>query len=224
MRALVAAVELELELDRVGTEVDEPAGRGVLVERHGAAVHVHDQRGVAVELAQLRLGHAVAARRRRAGRGTPSGPRGRSAHRLGDERRSLGRCRRRPRGHEHRRRPGVGLDVVGRRSRGAGSRPRTGRRATPRRRRGSSSASRAGRSSAARSRFLARWLRRRRSGDAGVSGTRASWRLDEVVPVRGRSCPAVPARVRWRRIDLGQRPPCGERAPALPVCASHSSR
>ena len=48
-RALVAVVDLELDLDRVGAEEDEPVGGGVLGQRQRAAVHVDDQRRVPVE-------------------------------------------------------------------------------------------------------------------------------------------------------------------------------
>ena len=60
-RASVAAVDLELELDRIGAEEDEAAGGGVLGQRQRAAVHVDDQRRVAVEAVELLGAHAEAA-------------------------------------------------------------------------------------------------------------------------------------------------------------------
>ena len=53
--------ELDLQLDRVGLEVDEPPARGQLGQRLRAAVQVDDQVGRAVEALQLELAHPVAA-------------------------------------------------------------------------------------------------------------------------------------------------------------------
>ena len=97
-RAPVAAVDLELDLDRVGAEEHEPVGRGVLGQRQRAAVHVDDQRGVPVEPVELLGAHPVAApvlvqRLERPAVLEPEA--------LGDARRCRRppcRCRRRPRG------------------------------------------------------------------------------------------------------------------------------
>ncbi len=48
-------VQLDLELDRVGLDVDELAGLGVLGQWDRAAVKVEDQLGGTVEAAQPRL-------------------------------------------------------------------------------------------------------------------------------------------------------------------------
>ena len=55
------AVDLELDLDRVGPEEDEPVGGGVLGQGQGAAVHVDDQGRVPVEAVELLGAHPVAA-------------------------------------------------------------------------------------------------------------------------------------------------------------------
>ena len=52
-RVCVLVVQLDLELDRVGLEVDEAPGRVVLRPRLGAAVEVDDQLGRRVQAAQL---------------------------------------------------------------------------------------------------------------------------------------------------------------------------
>ena len=60
-RVLLLVVKLDLELHRVGLDVDEPAGLGVLGARFRAAVEVEDQLGRGVEAAQLALAHPVEA-------------------------------------------------------------------------------------------------------------------------------------------------------------------
>ena len=54
--------KLDLELHRIGLEVDEAAGRGVLGPRLGAAVQVDDQLRRRVQPRELALAHPVAAR------------------------------------------------------------------------------------------------------------------------------------------------------------------
>ena len=60
-RLLPPVLELELELHRVGLQVDEPAGRRQLGQRLGAAVEVDQQLRGAVEPFELALAHTEAA-------------------------------------------------------------------------------------------------------------------------------------------------------------------
>ena len=111
-RVGVLVVELDLQVDGIGLQVDQPAGGGMFRQRHGAPVQVDDQLGRGVELLQLRIAHAVAAAVGVQGMEGPAVAHVDAAEDLVDELGCQGGTVVAAAGHEHRGRAGVGLDIV----------------------------------------------------------------------------------------------------------------
>jgi hypothetical protein len=112
-RLLEALPQLDLQLDGIGLEIDEPAAGGQFGQRLGPAVQVDQQRGLAVQAFELGLAHAEAAavlvqRAKRPPLAQPEPP-----HYGGDELCAQRRAVVIGMGHQHGGRAGVGLHVVG---------------------------------------------------------------------------------------------------------------
>ena len=112
-RLLDPMLQLELQLDRVGLQVDEPAAGAQLRQGLGAAVEVDQQLGGAVEAFELELAHPEAPPVVMQGFERPAIGEAEAAHdrrdELGGERGAVVVLPR----HQHRRGSRVRLDVVG---------------------------------------------------------------------------------------------------------------
>ena len=59
-RGLAFAMKLDLQLHRIGLEINQPAGGGVFRQWLGAAVQINDELGRSEEMVQIVLAHAKA--------------------------------------------------------------------------------------------------------------------------------------------------------------------
>ena len=112
-RLLHAVVQFDLELHRIGLDIHEPPGRGMLRQRHGAAMEIDDVVRLRKQRAELRVAHAEAARLRFMKRvEAPAPAEIETAHHGINERRRFRRAVALLGLHEHGRRARMLFDVV----------------------------------------------------------------------------------------------------------------